>query len=378
MDNSIITVPNAKRTARRLLVCFAGVVSATDATVEHPLAAIQPRAYVAYQTGGSITVDGHLDEPSWQRAEWTRDFINIEGQGPPPRLRTRAKLVWDEQFLYLAADIEEPDVWATLKERDATIYHDNDFEVFVDADGDTHGYWELEVNALGTVWDQFLLRPPRDGGISVTAADLPGLRTEVVVWGTLNDGRDHDEGWSLEMAIPWTALKQGAHRRAPPRDGDYWRLNFSRVEWSVEADASRGQYEKIPGRHEETWAWSPQGIVDMHYPELWGFVHFSEITVGSGSVEAATPPEEEAKRILREIYYRQVEFRRETGAYTSRLDSLGMEHRILRNFLWPPQVSTGDYGFEAWLEEVIDLHDDGHVSRWVIRQDSQTQKVDAE
>jgi|GEM_PF-4386332 len=180
------------------------------------------------------------------------------------------------------------------------------------------------------------------------------------------------------MAIPWAALKQGTHRRAPPRDGDYWRLNFSRVEWSVEADASTGQYEKISGRHEETWAWSPQGIVDMHYPELWGFVYFSEITVGSGSVEAVAPPEEEAKRILREIYYRQVDFRRATGAYTSRLDSLGMEHRILRNFLWPPQVSTGDYGFEAWLEEVIDLNGDGHVSRWVIRQDQQTQKVDVE
>ena len=161
--DSLVTIPNAKRMARWLLACLAGVVSATDATVEHPLAAIQPRAYVAYQAGGLITVDGHLDEPSWQRAEWTRDFISIEGQGTPPRLRTRVKLVWDDQFLYLAADIEDPHVWATLKERDATIYHDNDFEVFVDADGDTHGYWELEVNALGTVGEQFLLRPPRDG-----------------------------------------------------------------------------------------------------------------------------------------------------------------------------------------------------------------------
>ncbi len=369
----------ASRMAIGVLVWLGVVVMPVmGTTVPHPLTVIEPRAYVSYRAGGSIEVDGHLDEPSWQRAEWTEDFANIEGKGTGPRLRTRVKLVWDDQFLYLAADIEEPHVWATLSERDATIYHDNDFEVFIDADGDTHGYWELEVNALGTVWDQFLVRPPRDGGASVTASDLSGLKTGVMIWGTVNDGRDLDEGWSLEMAIPWSALKQGAHRRAPPRNGDYWRMNFSRVEWSVEADVEGRGYEKMAGRHEETWAWSPQGVVDMHYPELWGFIHFSEITAGSGSVEAAMPPEEEAKRILREIYYRQREFRRETGAYTVHLDSLGIEHRILRNFLWPPELSIGDYGFEAWLEEVIDLHEDGQISRWVIRQDSQTLKVKTE
>ena len=128
---------------------------------QHPLTAIEPRAYVSYRAGGSVAVDGHLDEPAWQRAEWTEDFTSIEGQGAAPRLRTRVKLVWDDQFLYLAADIEEPHVWAKLRERDSTIYHDNDFEVFIDADGDTHGYWELEINALGTVWDQFLVSPPQ-------------------------------------------------------------------------------------------------------------------------------------------------------------------------------------------------------------------------
>ena len=152
-------------------------------------------------------------------------------------------------------------------------------------------------------------------------------------------------------------------------------MNFSRVEWSVEADVEGHDYEKIAGRHEEIWAWSPQGVVDMHYPELWAFIHFSEMTTGSGSVVIVTPLEEEAKRVLREVYYRQGEFRWEAGVYTAHLDSLGIEHRILRNFLWPPPVSIGDYGFEAWIEEEVDLHGDGDLNRWVIRQDSQTLKV---
>jgi len=352
-------------------------VSADAAAPPHPLTAIQPKSYVSYRAGGPITVDGHLDEPSWLRAEWMEDFTHIEGKTVKvaPSLRTRVKLVWDDEFLYLGADIEEPHVWATLSERDATIYHDNDFEVFIDPDGDTHEYWEVEVNALGTVWDQFVVRPPRDGGTSLTASDLSGLETKVMIWGTLNDPSDLDEGWSLEMAIPWSAVKQGAHQRTPPQEGDYWRMNFSRVEWSVDVDANGRGYEKIPGRHEQTWSWSPQGLVDMHYPEQWGFIHFTQSEAGSRVVQAVVPPEEEAKRILREIYYRQVEFRRENGVYAVHLDSLGVEHRILRNFLWPPHLAIGDYGFEAWLEEVTDLNGDGNISRWIIRQDSKTMKV---
>ena len=356
-----------------LAVALTGPAHGSDVS----LSAIEPKTYVAYRASGPVEIDGRLDEPSWQRAEWTDGFVDSDGdaQDAAPPLDTRVKLLWDNQFLYLAADIEEPHVWATLTARDATIYHDNDFEVFIDADGDTHEYWELEVNAFGTVWDRFLVRPYRDGGAALTACDLSGLETGVMVWGTANNAGDTDEGWSLEMAAPWSVLEQGAHRPAPPADGDHWRMNFSRVEWSVQEEADGRGYEKIPGRHEETWVWSPHGFVDMHYPELWGFIQFSEHTVGSQTVKALRPPEEEAKRVLREIYYRQRDFRDATGRYTAHLDSLGIEHRILRNFLWPPHVAVGDYGFEAWLEEVTDLHGDGQLSRWGIRQDSRTWKA---
>jgi hypothetical protein len=42
----------------------------------------------------------------------------------------------------------------------------------------------------------------------------------------------------------------------------------------------------------------------------------------------------------------------------------------LRHFLWPPVVQVTDHQFEAQLEEVIDLDEDGAISRWLIRQDS--------
>src|SRR5712664_44735 len=89
----------------------------------------QPRSYVCYKTTEPITVDGHLTEPSWQKARWTDLFVDIEGpRKPAPRLQTRVKLLWDDSYLYVATELEEPDVSATLADRDAVIFQDNDFE----------------------------------------------------------------------------------------------------------------------------------------------------------------------------------------------------------------------------------------------------------
>jgi len=76
-------------------------------------------------------------------------------------------MLWDDTYFYVAAQLEEPDVWATLTQRDTVIFYDNDFEVFIDPDGDTHNYYELEVNAFGTLWDLMLLTPYRDGGPAI-------------------------------------------------------------------------------------------------------------------------------------------------------------------------------------------------------------------
>ena len=57
-------------------------------------------------------------------------------------------MLWDDEYFYVAAELEEPDIWATLTERDAVIFYDNDFEIFIDPDGDSHEYYEFEMNAL--------------------------------------------------------------------------------------------------------------------------------------------------------------------------------------------------------------------------------------
>jgi hypothetical protein len=94
---------------------------------------IEPKGYVCYRASGPIRIDGRLDEAAWGTAPWTDDFMDIEGDAKPrPRFRTRAKMVWDQQFFYIAAELEEPHVSGTLTQHDTVIFQDNDFEVFLD------------------------------------------------------------------------------------------------------------------------------------------------------------------------------------------------------------------------------------------------------
>jgi hypothetical protein len=237
------------------------------------MAAEAPRQYTCRRAEAPVAVDGRISEPSWNRAAWTSDFVDIEGDRKPrPRFRTRVKMLWDDAYFYVAAEMEEPHVWATLTEHDAVIFHDNDFEVFIDPNGDTLEYYEFEINALNTGWDLFLPKPYRFGGKARNEWEIPGLRTAVDVDGTLNNPADRDRGWSVEIAFPWKALGEFAHRPAPPQEGDEWRVNFSRVEWRV--DVRDGKYQKVAGRKEDNWVWSPQGVVNMHVPERWGVVRF--------------------------------------------------------------------------------------------------------
>ncbi|HLO97271.1 MAG TPA: carbohydrate-binding family 9-like protein [Fimbriimonas sp.] len=231
------------------------------------------RLYQAPFLSSIEILDGRLDKAPWTSCPWSEDFVDIEGDiRPLPRFRTRMKMFWSSDGLYIGAEMEEPHVWGTLTERDSVIFHDNDFEVFLDPDNDGYAYAELEINALNTVWDLLLIRPYREQGRGVDGWDIQGLRTAVHVDGTVNDPSDTDKGWSVEICIPWHALWEISKGTVPPEKGDQWKINFSRVQWMT--DVVDGQYVKREGLKEDNWVWSPQGVVDMHVPSMWGLVEF--------------------------------------------------------------------------------------------------------
>lgn len=232
-----------------------------------------PKSYLCKRCPNPIAIDGDIWKSEWAVAPWTDDFVDIEGDLKPlPLLRTRAKMMWDENYLYIAAELEEPHVWATLTEHDSVIFQDNDFEVFIDPDGDAARYFEFEINALNTTWDLYLPRAYRDGGPPDNSWETYA-KTAVQVQGTLNDASDTDRGWTVEIAFPWRCFAENGGMPCPPRTGDVWRVNFSRVQWVT--DVIEGKYVKRRGLKEFNWVWTPQGVIDMHQPEQWGFVEFA-------------------------------------------------------------------------------------------------------
>lgn len=272
-----------------------------------------PRKYEAKFAKTAPKLDGKLDDVAWSDARWTDDFTDIQGPKlPAPRYRTRAKMLWDDSYLYIAAELADPHVWGTLTRHDEIVFHDNDFEVFIDPDGDAREYYELEVNALGTIFDLFLHRRYKEGGPAEHGWNAEGLKTAIAVQGTLNDPTDTDRGWTLEWAIPWSAFKPPAWDRpsfgerargaAAPSIGDSWRINFSRVQWQHGFEGKRAakpdqkpindsyrqeppkegeapaapKYEKTAGKPEDNWVWTPQWQIDMHDPRWWGFVTFTK------------------------------------------------------------------------------------------------------
>lgn len=308
-----------------LLVCCAicpAVESAVQDTDWAKMQPITPRHYVCYRAGGPIQIDGRADEPSWADAPWTQDFVDIQGPGkPPPRFRTRAKILWDDQYLYVFAQLQEPHVWGTITRKNAVIFRDNDFEVFINPDASNHNYYEYEMNALNTIWELTLDRPYRDDGPVHLGTNMAGLKSAVHVDGTLNDPSDTDRGWSVEIAYPWKGLAKYAMRVAcPPVDGEQWRMGFSRVEWQI--DVVEGKYRKVPHRPEDNWVWSPQGVIDMHRPERWGFVQFS--TAAPGSAKFHPDPTLGARDRLMEIYYLQKAYAKRHRRYAGSLAELGI------------------------------------------------------
>lgn len=328
--------------------------------VPEPAIEFAPKTYICKRAAsGPPVLDGRIDKPFWDAAAWTDDFVDIEGDvRPRPGKRTRVKMLWDDECFYVAAEMEEDEIWATQTERDSVIFHDNDFEIFIDPDGDSHLYYEFEINALNTVWDLLLVKPYRDGGPPVNGWDISGLRTAVHIDGEVNNPAAGNRLWSVEVAMPWAALRECAPEGRPPAPGEFWRVNFSRVEWQVEVRDGRyvKRIDPATGKPypEDNWVWSPQGIVNMHYPELWGYVLFSDEIAdradgaGDGSSGFPLPQDEYIKWELRRLYYRQRNHYARCGRFAAELSELvSAEERASLRIRPKIEVSRGRFEISA-------------------------------
>jgi hypothetical protein len=247
-----------------------------------PTAAQQIREYTARRATSAVLIDGRLDETDWKSAAPTEKFV-LYLDGSSPRLTTQAKVLWDDQNLYVGFICTDPDVWATMTTRDTTTWNEEIAEVLCDPDGDEKNYFEVETNQLGAVFDCYLEKPYDQGGWDISSWNLAGLKVGIGVNGTINNSADTDSGWTCEMALPFQSMARFAPSLSfPPRPGDVWRMLFGRQE-----------FERTGARRSEITCWNQTDVRGFHVPSKFGRVTFSNAT--SVSVEdLQTPPRTES------------------------------------------------------------------------------------
>lgn len=326
--------------------------------VREPIIAPQPPVCYCRRAVGSIGhLDGNLDKPFWKDAPWMDDFHDIEGDSRPrPAKQTRVKLLWDDEALYIGAQLYDDTIWATVRNRDELIYIDNDFEVFLAPQDSSHRYYELEMNAANAVWDLLMEKPQRDCVRRIIGWDIHGLESAVKIDGRLNDPAAQNTGWSLEIRIPWFSLRECGKdecypTRFAPEPGEIWRMNFSRVEWDV--DVRDGRYvkrvDKATGEPlpEHNWVWAPTGVIDIHMPEMWGYLVFTR-----EGERYPLPRADAAKLLLRKLYYREHAHCCQTGQFTADVALLLGDEAAqynLRAYVTPSMFEGAlDFEGETW------------------------------
>ena len=213
--------------------------------------------YVVHRAGGRVEIDGVLAESAWDRAVKAGPFVrSLDGR--PASAATEARLLWDDDQLYVAFLAEDTDVSSTFVNDDEKLYTSNVVEIFLNPSGDGSRYDEIEVAPTNALFDASFTGGPRQG---MDLSWSSHARHAVHVDGTLNDSRDVDRGWTVELAIPFGSLT-GMPKPRPQR-GDRWKFNLYRL-------------RQGPGQPGEGQAYSPPMRGDFHALDRFATLRFED------------------------------------------------------------------------------------------------------
>jgi Carbohydrate family 9 binding domain-like len=221
-----------------------------------PSCARKGSVYVVHRARSPIEIDGILAEPAWDRAERAGPLVRSL-DGKPCVEQTVVRLLWDDDNLYVAFQVEDANVSTPFTRDDEPLYQSNVVEIFLNPSGDLSRYDEIEIAPSNALFDASFTG--RRQGMDLSWSSR--ARHAVHVDGTLNDPRDVDRGWTAELAIPFAALT--GMPAARPRRGDKWRFNLYRL-------------RQYPGQPGEGQAYSPPMVGDFHALDRFATLRFAE------------------------------------------------------------------------------------------------------
>lgn len=206
---------------------------------------------------GPVTIDGELSNAEWAATARTSDFVRAT-DGRPDRPRTKARLMYDDENLYIAFECDDDHLFSTFENRDDHLWKQDAVEVFIDPRGRGRDYLEFQVSPAGKLFDTKVHRHPRRDD-SFDGRAKAAVQRE----GSLNDDSDRDRGWTAELMVPFAGLGQ-----RPPRPGQEWRLNLFRLE--TKRNGRRGFQ-----------GWSPPLANTTHITGRFGRITFGPTSPGS-------------------------------------------------------------------------------------------------
>jgi len=253
------------------------------------------KEYTCYRTNSSLIVDGRLSGSIWDRVTWSNEFGLISSGAKVP-YNTQIAMIWNDDYLYVGFRIEDPDIRGSLTGFNDHVYlQDEDIEIFIQGEG---FYYELGINALNTTYQikwtwieklvenkdyarleeifktpDFLYYITREGEKlgrhGNLGYELPGLKHAVWIDGIVNNPEITDNGWQVQFAIPWESMKDFCPAKSlfPPEQGNELRMTSYRGHHHRKSDDTSDF---------ESWSWSIMGNDNIHIPERWNIIRFSE------------------------------------------------------------------------------------------------------
>ena len=232
----------------RLLI----LVLATVAAFSQPL-----KEYRINRAPSRIVIDGKLDDAAWRAAPSMGDFVfNTYTAGE--KEQTEAKLLWDDENLYVSWYCRDRHISAYEKRRHGPVSRDDCVEIFVGPNpAKVKNYYTFEINAIGTMLNR--CRTDWWTGPPTWEPEAVDYRTSLHGLDKKDESPD-DNHWVVEMAVPLRNFARDA-ANMPPRDGDEWRLNLNRIGGKTNPQLS---------------SWSPIAppLKGFHSPEAFGRVVF--------------------------------------------------------------------------------------------------------
>ena len=212
-----------------LLLMTDAITPAIVAAADDP-----PAAFECRRTEEAILIDGEAKEAAWKTAQEVSPFI-LPWLDPTEDAKTltKARLLWDGEALYFFAEMVDTELTAKVEEQDGMTWTDDVFELFFKPDAEGSGYYEFQVNALGTRLDMFIPERKKDLYVIHKSDRKFAYSAKVVLDGTLNDGHDEDKGWRVEGRIPWSDFKATGGK---PEIGDQWRFNLCRYDYPADPE----------------------------------------------------------------------------------------------------------------------------------------------